>query len=226
MGTQPEPSSTPRTPLNRERVVRAGVALADDAGLDALSMRKLGQRLGVEAMSLYNHVANKDDLLDGMIDVVFAEIDLPPTDAGWRTAMRQRAASVREALARHPWATGLMQLRTKPGPATLRHHEAVLECLRQAGFSIDNATHAYWILDSYIYGFALQEASLPFGTPEQLADMAADVLPRIPAEQYPRINEAAVASLASGDDYTDEFEFGLDLVLDGLEQLRNADRRG
>jgi AcrR family transcriptional regulator len=206
--------------------VRAAAALADEAGLEALSMRKLGQRLGVEAMSLYNHVANKDDLLDGMVDVVFSEIDLPASDAGWRTAMRQRAASVREALARHPWATGLMELRTKPGPASLRHHEAVLECLRGAGFSIEDATHAYWLLDSYIYGFAIQEASLPFGTPEELAEMAADVLPRIPAEQYPRLNEAAAVSLASGSDYTDEFEFGLDLILDGLEQLRNAGGRG
>ncbi|MEX2618916.1 MAG: TetR/AcrR family transcriptional regulator C-terminal domain-containing protein [Egibacteraceae bacterium] len=121
-------------------------------------MRKLGQRLGVEAMSLYNHVANKDDLLDGMIDVVFSEIDLPASDAGWRTAMRQRAAPVREALARHPWATGLMELRTTPGPTSLRHHEAVLDSLREAGFSIEDATHAYWLLDSYIYGFAIQEA--------------------------------------------------------------------
>ena len=225
MGTQPEPSSTPRTPLNRERVVRAAVAFADDAGLEALSMRKLGQRLGVEAMSLYNHVANKDDLLDGMIDVVFAEIDLPATDAGWRTAMRQRAGAVREALARHPWATGLMELRTKPGPASLRHHEAVLDCLRHAGFSVQDATHAYWILDSYIYGFAIQEASLPFGTPEELAEMAEIVLPQVPAAEYPRLNEAAAASLEAHYDYTDEFEFGLDLILDGLERLRNASER-
>jgi AcrR family transcriptional regulator len=202
-------------------VVRAAVALADEAGLEALSMRKLGQRLGVEAMSLYNHVANKDDLLDGMIDVVFSEIDLPASDAGWRTAMRQRAASVREALARHPWAAGLMELRTTPGPTSLRHHEAVLDCLREAGFSIENATHAYWLLDSYIYGFAIQEASLPFGTPEQLAEMAEIVLPRVPADEYPRLNEAAAASLESGYGYTDEFEFGLDLILDGLERLRN-----
>ena len=137
--------------------MRAAVALADEAGLEALSMRKLGQRLGVEAMSLYNHVANKDDLLDGMIDVVFSEIDLPASDAGWRTAMRQRAASVREALARlGDRADGA---RTTHGPTSLRHHEAVLDCLREAGFSIENATHAYWLLDSYIYGFAIREAS-------------------------------------------------------------------
>lgn len=221
MGPQPESGAAPRTPLSRERVVRAAVALADEAGLEALSMRKLGQRLGVEAMSLYNHVANKDDLLDGMVDVVFSEIDLPAREADWRAAMRLRAALVREALARHPWATGLMELRTKPGPASLRHHEAVLDCLRAAGFSTEDATHAYWLLDSYIYGFAIQEASLPFGTPEELAEMAEVVLPQVPAAQYPRLNEAAAAALESGYDYTDEFEFGLDLILDGLERLRS-----
>ena len=221
METQPEPSSTNRTPLNRERVVRAAVALADDAGLEALSMRKLGQRLGVEAMSLYNHVANKDDLLGGMIDVVFSEIDLPVADVGWRTAMRQRAASVREALARHRWATGLMELRTTHGPASLRHAEAVLDCLREAGFSIEDATHASWLLDSYIYGFAIQEAGLPFGSSEELAEMAEIVLPQLSGAEYPRLNEAAVAGYASGYGYTDEFEFGLDLILDGLERLRS-----
>jgi AcrR family transcriptional regulator len=221
METQPEPSSTTRTPLNRERVVQAAVALADDAGLEALSMRKLGQRLGVEAMSLYNHVANKDDLLGGMIDAVFSEIDLPVADVGWRPAMRQRAASVRAALARHRWATGLMELRTTHGPASLRHAESVLDCLREAGFSIEDATHASWLLDSYIYGFAIQEAGLPFGTPEQLAEMAEVVLPQLSAAEYPRLNEAAVAGYASGYGYTDEFEFGLDLILDALEQRRN-----
>jgi AcrR family transcriptional regulator len=212
--------------LSKERVLRAGVELADREGLGGLTMRRLARELGAGAMTLYHYVASKDDLLDGMIDVVFSEIDLPATDAGWRTAMRQRAGAVRGALARHPWATGLMELRTKPGPASLRHHEAVLECLRQAGFSIEDATHAYWLLDSYIYGFAIQEASLPFGTPEELAEMAAVVLPQIPAEQYPRLNEAAAGSLTSGSDYTAEFEFGLDLILDGLEQLRNPNRGG
>jgi hypothetical protein len=117
-----------------------------------------------------------------------------------------------------------MELRTTPGPTSLRHHEAVLDCLREAGFSIENATHAYWLLDSYIYGFAIQEASLPFGTPEELAEMAEIVLPRVPAETYPRLNEAAAAALASGYDYTHEFEFGLDLILDGLERLLDSAR--
>jgi AcrR family transcriptional regulator len=212
-----------RAPLSRQRVLQAAVGLADETGLAALSMRKLAGALGVQAMSLYNHVANKDDLLNGMIDVVFDEIDLPAaTDAAWRPAMRRRAGAVRGALARHPWATGLMELRTTYGPASLRHAEAVLECLRRAGFSTEDATHAYWLMDSFIYGFAIQEAGLPFGTPEELAEMAATVLPRIPAAEYPRLNEAAAAALASGSDYTDEFEFGLDLILDGLERLQGA----
>lgn len=207
--------------LSKERVLRAGVALADREGLDALTMRRLAREVGAGAMTLYHYVANKDDLLDGMVDVVFSEIDLPAADAGWRRAMRLRAASVREALARHPWAIGLMELRTKAGPVSLGHHEAVLDCLRGAGFSIADATHAYWLIDSYIYGFAIQEASLPFGTPEELAEMAEIVLPRVPAAEYPRLNEAAAASLESGYDYTDEFEFGLELILDGLERLRS-----
>jgi AcrR family transcriptional regulator len=211
-----------RAPLSRQRVLQAAVDLADESDIEALSMRKLAGALGVQAMSLYNHVDNKDDLLDGMVDVVFSEIDLPATDAGWRTAMRRRAGAVRDALARHPWATALMELRTSPGPASLRHAEAVLDYLRTEGFSVEDATHAYWLLDSYIYGFAIQEARLPFGTPEQLAEMAATVLPRITAAEYPRLNEAAAAALASGSDYTDEFEFGLDLILDGLEWLRSA----
>ena len=131
-------------------------------------MRKLAQELGVEAMSLYHHVANKDDILDGIVDVVFSEIDLPTNDIDWRAAMRQRAISARQALRRHPWATGLMESRSTPGPATLRHHDAVLGILRNAGFSIELAAHAFSVLDSYVYGFALQESSLPFQTPRNL----------------------------------------------------------
>ncbi|HEX2028021.1 MAG TPA: TetR/AcrR family transcriptional regulator [Nitriliruptorales bacterium] len=221
MGAQADRPLEAAAGMSRERVLNAAVALADREGLEALTMRRLARELGAGTMTLYHYVADKDDLLDGMVDVVFSEIDLPATDADWRTAMRERAASVREALARHPWASGLMELRMTPGPTSLRHHESVLECLRGAGFSIQDATHAYWILDSYIYGFSIQEASLPFGTPEQLAEMAEVVLPRLPAAEYPRLNEAAAASLESGHDYTDEFEFGLDLILDGLERLRN-----
>ncbi len=155
------PGNEARARLNRDKVVGAAIALADANGIESLSMRKLGGELGVEAMSLYNHVSNKGDLTDGMIDGVFAEIDLPSGGTDWRTAMRRRAISVRKVLARHPWATGLMESRTTPGPATLRHHDAVLGILRAAGFSIVLAAQASSVLDSYIYGFVLQERNLP-----------------------------------------------------------------
>jgi AcrR family transcriptional regulator len=215
----------PRIPLTRGRVLHAAVALADASGSETLSMRKLGEALGVEAMSLYNHVANKEDLLDGMIDVVFAEIDLPTGWADWRAAMRQRAISARRVLSRHGWAIGLMESRSSPGPATLRHHDAVIGCLRDAGFSIELAAHAFSVLDSYIYGFALQERSLPFPTPEQTADLAQDILASFPADRYPHLAELTARHvLQPGYDYGDEFEFGLDLILDGLERIRKGRR--
>jgi AcrR family transcriptional regulator len=148
-------------------------------------MRKLGEAVGVEAMSLCNHVANKDDLLDGMIDVVFGEIDLPPREADWKTAMRERGISVREVLSRHRWAIGLMESRTTPGPANLRHHEAVIGTLRNASLSVELAAHAYSALDSYIYGFAMQEPSLPFDTPQQTAEVAQTIMAQLPAGEYP-----------------------------------------
>jgi AcrR family transcriptional regulator len=208
-----------RAPLSRDQVLRAAVALADEGGIETLSMRKLGQVLGVEAMSLYNHVASKSDLLDGMIDLVFSEIGLPPGDAGWKPAMRQRAMAVREVLGRHRWAIGLMESRRSPGPATLRHHDAVLGCLRGAGFSVELTAHAYALLDSYIYGFALQEASLPFGTAEETAQVTQEIAGQFPADQYPHLTELAIAHvLKPGYRYGHEFEIGLDLILDALER--------
>src|SRR5215469_7770878 len=216
-----------RAPLSRDRVLRAAVAYADREGIAALSMRKLGEKLGVEAMSLYNHVARKSDLLDGMIDLVFSEIELPAGDiaagdkaaAGWRAEMRKRAVSARLALRRHPWAIGLMESRTSPGPATLTHHEAVLGCLRQAGFSVELTAHAYSLLDSYIYGFALQEASLPFDTPQQTTQVAQEIFGQFPAGAYPHLTELTIQHvLQPGYHYGDEFEVGLDLILDALEQ--------
>jgi AcrR family transcriptional regulator len=214
-----------RAPLSRDRVLRAAVALADESGIGALSMRKLGEALGVEAMSLYNHVAGKDDLLDGMIDLVFSEIDLPPSDGDWKPAMRERAISVREALNRHRWAIGLMESRASPGPATLRHHDAVLGCLRAGGFSIELTAHAYALLDSYIYGFALQEASLPFTTPEQTRDVAQDIFGQFNAGQYPHLTELATEHvLQPGYSFSHEFEIGLDLILDGLARAAGLPR--
>ena len=211
--------ATTRTPLNRQRVLDAAVALADRDGVAALSMRKLAQELGVEAMSLYHHVVNKDAILDGIVDVVFAEIELPAAEAGWREAMRRRAISVREALRRHPWATGLMESRPTPGPANLRHHDAVLGVLRGAGFPLELTAHAYALLDSYIYGFALQESSLPFQTPEETAEVARSIMAEYAAADYPHLTEIAVDHvLQPGYDFGNEYLFGLDLILDGLER--------
>jgi AcrR family transcriptional regulator len=222
MGTA-DHAAAHRAPLSRDRVLRAAVALADTAGISSLSMRKLGEALGVEAMSLYNHVASKGDLLDGMIDIVFSEIDLPSGDGDWRAAMRRRAISARQVLHRHRWAIGLMESRTSPGPATLRHHDAVLGCLRRAGFPVALTAHAYSLLDSYIYGFALQEASLPFGTGEEAARVAEEISGQFASGQYPYLTEMAMEHVVQpGYDYGDEFETGLDLILDALQAA--ADR--
>jgi AcrR family transcriptional regulator len=221
MTMQPNPDAGPRIRLNRDRVVRSALALADAGGIDALSMRKLAGALGVEAMSLYNHVANKEDLLDGMVDIVFGEIGIPRDGAGWRAAMRQRAISALTVLERHPWATSLMESRANPGPATLEHHDAVIRSLREDGFAIELAAHAYSVLDSYVYGFAQQQRMMPLDTPEQAAAAAAHLLRQLPADRYPYLAELTVEHvLQPGYDYADEFEFGLDLILDGLERAR------
>ena len=213
-------SEQPRGPLNKERVVRAAMLVADEGGVTALTMRNLAERLRVEAMSLYHHVANKDEILDGMVDVVFGEIELP-FGGDWKNAIRERAISARGALARHPWAIGLLESRRNPGPATLRHHDAVIGCLRRAGFSIAMAAHAYAALDSYVYGFALQESSLPFRTAEELEEISDSILGRMPAGVYPHLTEMTVEHvLQPGYSYSNEFEFGLDLMLDGLERIR------
>jgi AcrR family transcriptional regulator len=223
MTRAPGTGAKPRARLNRDRVLRAAVALADGGGIESLTMRRLGEELGVEAMSLYNHVANKDDLLNGMIDVVFGEIELPSGAADWKTAMRERAISARAVLSRHTWATGLMNAETTTGPATLRHHDTVIGTLRTAGFSIAMAAHAFSAIDSYTYGFALQEAGLPFDSPEQIAEVAQTMLAQFPAREYPHLAELTIEHVMKpGYDYGEEFEFGLDLVLDGLERALDA----
>src|SRR3954463_14080508 len=204
--------------MNRERVLRAAVALADEAGIEALTMRTLGRALGVEAMSLYNHVPGKEALLDGMVDAVFAEIDLP-AGGDWKKSLRQRAISMRAALARHRWAVGLMESRTNPGATNLRQHDAVIGCLLAAGFSMELTAHAFAAVDSYVYGFALQEKGLPFDTPEQTVEMARAMLEHFPVDELPHL--AAFTRehvMRPGYDFGAEFEFGLDLVLDGLER--------
>ena len=221
MSAREQGQGTSDTKLSKQRVVLEAVGLADREGVDGLSMRRLAAVLGAGAMSLYHYVANKEELLDAMIDIVFEEIELPTDATDWQSAMRQRAISTRQVLARHPWAIGLLESRTSPGPANLRHHEAVTACLRRAGFSVLMATHANWLLDSYVYGFALQESSLPFDTADEFADTTEDVfLPQLPPDQFPYLNESAAALVAAGYDPADEFIFGLDLVLAALEPLR------
>ncbi len=198
--------------------------LADRAGADSLSMRKLGEALGVEAMSLYNHVANKEDLLDGMVDLVFAEIDLPEGD-DWRSALRTRYVSSRRVLNRHRWAIPLMESRARPGLANLRHHEAVLRCLRTGGFSLTQTATAYSVLDGYLYGFALTEKALPFENDEQIAELATAMLAPFPIDEFPHLAEIATQHVMQpGYDYGDEFERGLDLILDALDRLREGSR--
>lgn len=209
---------TDRAPLSRDRVIAVAVGLADEKGEAGVTMRAVAAGLGVEAMSLYNHVAGRDDILDGMVDAVFAEIDLPVPGSDWKSAMRERAHSTRAALRRHRWAVGLMDSRSHPGPATLRHHDAVLGVLRASGFSIAMAAHAFSVIDSYIYGFVLQELSLPFSDRAELDDIATGILSDAPADDYPHLSELiADHALRPDYSYTDEFEFGLTLILDALQ---------
>jgi AcrR family transcriptional regulator len=218
-----QPKAEPRTPLSRRRALGAAVALADTEGIGSLTMRKLAEALGVEAMSLYHHVANKNDILDGMVEMVFGEIDLPPADAEWKAAMRERGTSVRAALTRHPWAISIMESRTAPGPVTLRHHDAVIGCCRRAGFSIEMAAHAFSLLDSYIYGFVLQEVNLPFDDADDLGQMIDEIMPDLSMAEYPHLLELTTEHvLRPGYSYGNEFEFGLGLILDGLEAAARA----
>ncbi|MFZ0752872.1 MAG: TetR/AcrR family transcriptional regulator [Trebonia sp.] len=204
-----------RPPLSRERVLRGAVAVADAGGIGALTMRSLARELGVKPMSLYYYVAGKAEILDGIVDLVFSEIDLPSPGGDWQSQMRRRADSARRTLRRHPWAIGLMESRANPGPATLRHHESTLATLRRAGFSVAMTAHAYALLDSYIYGFALQEAALPFNP--QTATEATEAITERFAGEYPYLVEMATKHiLRPGYDFGDEFEIGLTVILDAL----------
>jgi AcrR family transcriptional regulator len=218
------PSTEPRPRLNRTLVLRAAIELADANGLDALTMRRLAEELHVEAMSLYNHVANKGDLLNGMIDAVFDEVELPSHSEDWKTALRRRSISLRDMLKRHPWANGLMDSAATPGEATLRHHDRVIATFRHAGFSIPMTAHALAMLDSYVYGFAKQDKALPFDTEEEAATMGEIFLAHLPAKQYPYLHEFTVEHvLQPGYQFGTEFLFGLDLVLKALEEARDAE---
>jgi AcrR family transcriptional regulator len=205
-------------PLSKQRVLEAAVLLADEIGIASLSMRKLGQALGVEAMSLYKHVANKDDILDGIVDIVAGEIEVPAVGGDWKAAMRRRAISAHQVLMRHPWATMLIVSRANVGPAMLRYVDATIGCLREAGFSYAMADHAWNAIDSYVYGFTLQKLNFPF-QPEEYAKMAKAFLPRIPPEAYPYLNGMSQEVIAGRHDGLHDLAFGLDLVLDGLEAI-------
>ena len=216
-----DPQAQRRAPLNRDKVLNAAIDLADTGGIESMSMRKLGNALGIEAMSLYSHVANKGDLLDGMIDAVFGEIEVPSGRTEWKSAMRQRAISVRSVMARHPWAIGLMESRTAPGPATLRHHDAVIGTLLAAGMSIELAAHTLSAVDSYTYGFALQERNVPSTTGET-ARLAQLILVQLASGEYPHLAELTLNHVMQPSyDRGNEFAFGLDLILDGIETARD-----
>ncbi len=235
--SRPEPATEARAPLSKERVLRAAVELAARDGIESLTMRKLADELGAGAMSLYHYVPNKERLLDEMVDIVFSEIELPTTDVDWKTAMRRRAISTREVLNRHRWAVGLMESRATPGPASFRLHDAVLGCLREGGFSIETTIQAYSVQDAYIYGFALQEKHLPFDTAEESAAVAEEQVRQFTelaqqqqsaalAQEFPYLAEVVAGHVANvGYDFTAAFEYGLDLILDALEQRRDDDAR-
>jgi AcrR family transcriptional regulator len=222
---RPQTATEPRAPLSRERVLRTAVAFADRHGLESLSMRKLADELGAGAMSLYHYFPNKEQLLDAMVDVVFSEIEPPSLELDWKTAMRSRAISTREALNRHRWAVGLMEGRMNPGPASIRIREAILGCLREAGFSIVMTIQAYSVQDAYIYGFALQERSLPFESAEESTAVAEATTQQVAdlAKEFPYLAEVVAGHVATvGYDFTAAFEYGLDLILDALDERRDT----
>lgn len=213
-----ETAASERPALSPTRVIEAAVALADSIGVDALTIRKLAAELDVKPMTIYHHVPNKEAIIDGMVDLVFSEIDLPPTTTDWKSAIRQRSTSARNVLARHPWAAPLMESRPSPGPATLQHHDAVLGCFRTGRFSVEMTAHAYALVDAYVYGFALQEASLPASGGEEMAELAGSMTAAMPVGEFPFLVEfTSEHVLQPGYDFADEFDFGLELILDGLE---------
>lgn len=223
-GTQDETTGKPaaRPPLNRDRVLAAAVALADARGVGAVTMREVASRLGVEAMSLYNHIANKDDILDGMLDLVVGEVDLPADADDWRQAMRRRAISVHEVFGRHPWAPLLLDSRESSGPARLHYYDWVLGTLVEAGFSLQDAVQAFSLLDSYVYGFGIQRFNMAAGSDAPPEEMAEALLAAIPAETYPYLHRMASHAMQAGYDEEADFAFGLDAILDALQRILDA----
>lgn len=216
----PTTASTKKQRLTAARVLDGAMALADEIGIDAFTIRKLADALDTKPMSIYHHVPSKEAILDGIVDRVFAEIARPPADLEWKTAIRHRYLSAREVLACHRWAAPLMESRTHPGPETLAHHDAVLGCLRRGGLSLEMTAHAYALLDAYVYGFALQEASLPATGGADMAELAETIVEPLPDGAYPHLMEfTAEHVLQPGYDFREEFEFGLTLILDALAAM-------
>ena len=231
MARKAKRGARPRAPLSRELVLRTAIAMADESGPESLSMRKLGQALGVQAMSLYRHVANRDEILDGIVDLVISEIELPAKGADWKTAMRRRAISAHDVLSRHPWASSLFESGKRMSPEKLRYADAVLGALLDAGFPVAIAHRAFLTLDSYIYGFTLQEVSWGVGA-EEVPEVTAQLRPQVPVDAYPHVvavmeyvmsdSPRTPAKGKSAAGFSSWFEFGLDLILDGLERLRDV----
>jgi AcrR family transcriptional regulator len=222
--TPPARTAARRKPLSRDRVLRAAIRLADESGLESVSMRKLGQVLQVEAMSLYKHVANKDDILDGIADLVVGDFEVPSIDADWKAAIRGSAISAHQVLLGHPWASSLIESRLNAGPARLRYLDAMIGVLAAAGFSMPTVQRAIMALDSHTYGFVLQELAWAFDV-EDAPELAATFARGLPAGDYPNLVAMAEMAAATPHGVSADFEFGLDLILDGLERLRdNADQ--
>jgi AcrR family transcriptional regulator len=212
------------TRLTAERVIEGAVSLADAIGIEAFTIRKLADAIDVKPMTIYYHVPSKEAIIDGMVDYVFNQIEPPPEELDWRSAIMVRSRSMRQVLARHPWASPLMESRSNPGLATLLHHDAVLGCFRRGGLSLTLSGHAYAVIDAYLYGFALQEASLPATGGEEMAELAGSMAEQMPADLLPHLTEFTVGHvLQPGYDFGNEFEFGLNLILDGLESAADAE---
>lgn len=211
-----------RKPLNRERVMRAAIDLADEGGLEAVSMRRIGQALRVEAMSLYKHVASKDDILDGMADLITSEFEVPSATGDWRAELRSSAISAHEALLRHPWASSLIESRLVLGPARMRYVDGVIGVLLGAGFPVPTVASAFMALDSHTYGFTLQEQSWS-GDLDQAPERAQGLAESLPAGEFPNLMVMVQAVAESTRGFPLDFTFGLDLLLDGLERLRPHD---
>ena len=218
--------SEPRPHLNRDRILAAAVEIADERGVGAITMREMASKLGVEAMSLYNHVANKDDILDGIVDLVAEEFDLPEDADSWREAMRRRAVSAHEVFGRHPWAPMLVDSRESSGPSRLRYFDWVLGTLMKAGFSLDGAARAFSLLDSYVYGFGIQQFNISASGDASTEEMAEAILAYIPPEEYPYLHRLASRAMESGWDAEADFGFGLEIILDGLERILDESQSG